>query len=68
MSRLDDFLGRVEPTEKPPPPVGMEWDASVLCQTCNERVDKQMLYPTERILTWTCSEGHKSYIEGYSAF
>lgn len=46
----------------------MEWHASVSCQFCMERVSTQTLYPDKCLLVWTCSEGHRSKIENYTAF
>lgn len=65
MSKLDDFLGR---SEGPGRPDGVEWYAVVRCQVCNAYVDEQTLYPAERILIWTCPDGHRSYLEDYLAF
>lgn len=67
MGALEDFLGRAEkPAESKP--VGTPWYASVACQFCNEAVYEQTLYPTDKVLIWTCSQGHKSFMENYSAF
>lgn len=67
MGRLDIFSAPQGQSEAPVA-VGMEWTATVSCQTCDEDVDYQTLYPTEKLLVWFCSQGHKSFIEGYSAF
>lgn len=68
MSRLDRFSS---PSEKPPAALakaGMEWSATVYCQVCQEEVEEQTLFPTEKVLVWTCSQGHESMIEGFSVF
>lgn len=68
MSKLDDFLGRQSAAERPPAPDGVEWFASVACQTCGAQVNEQTLFPADSLLVWECASGHRSYIEGYSAF
>lgn len=65
--KLEEFLAKAEaPTQAKPG--GVEWFASVQCQTCQEDVFEQTLYPTDAILVWECSGGHKSMIENYRAF
>lgn len=49
-------------------PDGVEFYATVQCQVCDEDVDEQTFYPTEKVLLWTCSEGHRSFIEGFNIF
>lgn len=67
MGKLDDFLGR-DKAQAQPRLDGLEWFASVQCQTCGKRVDDQTLFPSEQLLVWVCDAGHKSFIEGYTAF
>lgn len=64
MSKLEEFLNPKEG----PVPEGIEWEASVTCQFCGEYVYSQTLYPNEATLVWTCSKGHRGWIEGYHAF
>ena len=66
--KLDDFKKEPEPQEPEKARDGVLWDAAVLCQTCNEDVEEQTLYPAEKLLVWKCSEGHVSMIEGYTGF
>lgn len=68
MSKLKEFLAKAENAEPSDRPVGVEWYASVQCQVCREDVDEQKLYPNDGVLVWTCSAGHKSYMENYSSF
>lgn len=63
MSRWDN-LTRPQSSER-------EWDqvpveGSFMCQVCDEFVDKAVYIPQEAILTWKCSEGHKSFIEKFT--
>lgn len=67
MSKLDDLLGGDE-SDGLRKPEGMEWYAAVHCQMCGMAVMEQTLYPAEQLLVWTCSSGHRSFIEGYTAF
>lgn len=68
MSKLNEFLNTGSPQPEPEDFTGMEWHASVSCQFCMERVSTQTLYPDKCLLVWTCSEGHRSKIENYTAF
>lgn len=66
MGRLDIFSAAEAQPE--PAQAGVEWSATVCCQTCGEDVEEQTLYPNQNLLVWSCSQGHKSFIEGYNAF
>jgi hypothetical protein len=35
------------------------------CQTCNEFVMEGVYFPTELTLVYTCTGGHKSYLENF---
>lgn len=65
MGALDRFSERAQKPTAPGKPGGMPWEASVACQFCGEEVDEQVYYPTESLLTWQCSQGHRSFIEGF---
>jgi hypothetical protein len=67
LSKLNDFLGQPEqPTVEDLG--GMDWEASVSCQFCNEDVETQTLYPDKSLLVWVCSKGHKSKLENFNIF
>jgi hypothetical protein len=68
LSKLNEFLSPGGQPEQPEDFGGMEWHASVSCQFCMERVSDQTLYPDKCLLVWTCSQGHRSKIENYTAF
>lgn len=68
MSRLDDFLGQPTQPETAADLGGMDWEASVSCQYCNEWVETQTLYPDKSLLVWVCSKGHKSKLENFNIF
>lgn len=62
MSKFDEFLAKTEEER----PRGMEIGGSFVCQTCYEQVEEAEWFQPERLLVWDCSQGHKSYIEGFS--
>lgn len=67
MGKLEDFLGPAS-SEPQGRPDGVEWYAAAQCQVCGKPVDQQTLYPNDYLLVWECDAGHRSYIEGYTAF
>lgn len=65
MSKMSDFLAKqsgVTAEQKPP---SMILDVAAMCQHCMEQVEEAEYFPNEAILTWICSEGHRSYIEEF---
>lgn len=70
MSRLDMFGPPAEPASNRAQarPDGVPFDATVECQVCGEDVPEQVYYPTEKVLLWDCSQGHRSFIEGFKPF
>lgn len=46
-------------------PRGMEISGSFGCQVCFEQCDDAEYFRIEKILKWTCSEGHVSYVEEF---
>ena len=70
MSRLDMFGPPADPKKnrEEARPDGVPFFATVDCQVCGEYVDEQVLYPSESVLVWTCSEGHRSFIEGFKVY
>jgi len=63
MSKFDDVVRKAS-TALPPE----ELDMTLVCQKCNVQVDVGLYFATEKILTWTCPAGHKSFIEGFNLF
>lgn len=61
MSKIDDFLAKTEPKATYLEVEGL----SVCCQVCNDQVETGRYYSGEKILSWTCPEGHKSYMENF---
>ena len=41
-------------------------EGNFLCQVCNVPVDAAVYLPQEHLLTYKCSEGHKSFIEKFN--
>lgn len=66
MSKLDKFMADAPGGEALPE--GMPFYAVVACQTCSEAVGEQMYYPTDSVLVWACSAGHRSIMENFSVF
>lgn len=62
MSRFDEFL---EKTAQDDAPKGRELDGTFMCQSCPEQVDAAEYYQAQKLLVWTCSQKHKSFIEGF---
>lgn len=64
MSKLSEFM-KAQETQ---PKTGMEIDINATCHTCNERVNSGEYFPNDKVLKWTCSQGHVSFIEGFKLF
>lgn len=47
------------------PKKGMEIDIDATCQVCHAYVDGAEYFATEKVLKWTCAEGHDSFIEEF---
>ena len=47
-------------------PEGIEIDGTFQCQTCHQYVDTALIIANKKILKWTCSQGHDSFIEEFS--
>lgn len=62
MTKFSDFVAQAQQEEAPK---GMPVDGAFGCQTCYEQCDDAEYFRVEKILKWTCSEGHISYIEDF---
>lgn len=40
-------------------------EGTFVCQTCFEDVGEAKLFRAEQLLMWTCSDGHKSWVEDF---
>lgn len=63
MTKFSEFVAQTQAEEKPK---GMEIDGTFACQMCNEHCDSAEYFRIEKILKWTCSERHVSYIEDFA--
>jgi len=52
-------------TQKKEPKMGMEVECDVTCQVCHEYVDGAEYFHVEKLLRWTCSQGHVSFVEEF---
>jgi hypothetical protein len=59
---FSDFLAHSSDAERPK---GTIIDGAFVCQTCNEQCGEAEYFMIEKILKWTCSEGHVSYIKDF---
>lgn len=41
-------------------------DGSFNCQFCDECIDEAAYYAPQKILKWTCEQGHVSFIEEFT--
>lgn len=64
--KFSEFIAQTAPAQEAPK--GEVMELSLGCQTCNEQVDEQEFFQQAKILKWTCSKGHLSYIEDWSLF
>lgn len=44
----------------------MTIEGSFGCQFCFEQVGDATYYAVQKLLKWTCSEGHVSFVEDFS--
>lgn len=47
-------------------PEGVVIDGTFGCQHCRDSADEAEYFPGEKILKWTCQDGHVSFIEEFS--
>lgn len=66
LMKFSEFIAKTEPSQEAPK--GEVLDLSLGCQTCMEQVSEAEYFQQQRILKWTCSQGHLSYIEDWSLF
>jgi hypothetical protein len=62
MTKFSDFVAQTQEEEAPK---GIHVDGAFGCQTCYEQCDDAEYFRVEKILKWTCSEGHVSYVEDF---
>jgi len=46
-------------------PNQVAFEGAFQCHTCNETVYDAVYLPDMSVLTWKCSQGHKSFIEEF---
>ena len=46
----------------------VQFEGTYQCHTCNETVYNAVYLPDLGVLTWKCTEGHKSFIENFKVF
>jgi hypothetical protein len=47
-------------------PFQIHLEGTYVCQHCAQYVDGAEYLPDQKVLTWKCTNGHKSWIEGFS--
>jgi hypothetical protein len=52
--------------EEPERPDQVDFEGVYQCHFCDEKVYRAVYLPEEKILTWKCSNGHKSFLEKFS--
>lgn len=55
-----------QPPQIPQPPreiYTVPVEGSFECSACGEYVESAILIPEDRVLTWKCSKGHKTFID-----
>jgi len=62
MTKFSDFVAQSQAEEAPK---GMDISGAFGCQTCHEQCDDAQYFNVEKILKWTCSKGHISYVEDF---
>lgn len=51
------------PFEEPKSSPWFEVEGSFECHACSDVVDEAEYSPAQKVLKWTCSQGHDSFIE-----
>ena len=60
--KFSEFIAQTPQAEAPK---GMEISGSFGCQTCYTQCDEAEYFSVEKILKWTCPDGHISYVEEF---
>lgn len=63
--KFSEFIAKTPQQEAPK---GEVMYLSLGCQSCAEQCEEAEFFQAEKILKWTCSEGHISYIEDWGIF
>lgn len=64
--KFSEFIAQTPSQQEAPK--GEIMELSLGCQTCMEQVEQAEFFRAAKILKWTCSEGHVSYIEDWNLF
>jgi hypothetical protein len=62
--KFEEFLNKSKQEEV----VGDTIDGSFSCHTCRVSVDEAEYFQMQKILRFTCPEGHTTYIEDFKLF
>ena len=65
MSRFTRSPSDREPQQKPEMDT-VDFEGTYQCQACEETVYRAVYVVNMKLLTWKCSNGHKSFAEGIS--